>query len=107
MIRLLVRIAALAMLAGAFAACVIDSARSIAASQLSITPMGSTVYWAFPNRLSHLQATLEHVHPLLWDPITLNILRLPTWLVLGIAGVALIWVTRRRPPPIGHTNRPR
>jgi hypothetical protein len=106
LIRLLVRLLALAMLAGAFAAAVIDGARSIAASQLSITPMGVTVYWAFPGKLSLVQSTLERIHPFLWDPILLDILLLPTWLVMSALGVGLFYLARRRPPPIGHSNRP-
>jgi hypothetical protein len=105
LIRLLVRLLALAMLAGAFAAAVIDGARSIAANQITLTQMGATLYWAFPNKLAHLQATLDHIHPLLY-PIALSILRLPTWLVLGLVGVGLFWLVRRRPPPIGYSSRP-
>ncbi len=106
MIRLFVRILGLALLAGAFAACVIDGAASIAADQLSMTPMGVTVYWALPNKLPLMQSFLERIHPLLWDPIVLHILMLPTWAVLGVVGAGLFYVVRRRPPPIGHSNRP-
>jgi len=106
MIRLFIRILGLALLAGAFAACVIDGARSIAAAQLSFTPMGVTVYWALPSKLPLVQSFLERVHPLLWDPILLHILMLPTWAVLGATGVGLFYMVRRRPPPIGHSNRP-
>jgi hypothetical protein len=105
-IRLFIRILGLALLAGAFAACVIDGARSIAAEQLSFTPMGATVYWALPNNLPLMQSFLERIHPLLWDPVLLHILMLPTWAVLGVAGAGLFYVVRRRPPPIGHSNRP-
>jgi len=105
-IRLFVRILGLALLAGAFAACVIDGAASIAADQLSMTPMGVTVYWALPNKLPLMQSFLERIHPLLWDPIVLHILMLPTWAVLGVVGAGLFYVVRRRPPPIGHSNRP-
>ena len=106
MIRLFIRIVGLALLAGAFAACVIDGARSIAAEQLSFTPMGATVYWALPNKLPLMQSFLERFHPLLWDPILLHILMLPTWAVLGGVGTGLFYVVRPRPPPIGHSNRP-
>jgi len=105
-IRLFIRILGLALLAGAFAACVIDGAASIAADQLSMTPMGVTVYWALPNKLPLMQSFLERIHPLLWDPIVLHILMLPTWAVLGVVGAGLFYVVRRRPPPIGHSNRP-
>jgi hypothetical protein len=107
-IRLMLRVLALILLAGAFAACVIDGARSIADNQLSITQMGVSAYWAFPNKFPLLQPFIERqVHPLLWDPILLNILKLPTWVVLGALGAALLYALRKRPPPIGHSNRSR
>jgi hypothetical protein len=107
-IRLLVRILGLAMLAGAFAAAVIDGARSIAADQLALTPAGATLYWALPNKFPVFQAFIEHkISPRLWDPVLLNVLMLPTWLILAILGAALTFVTRKRPPPIGHSNRSR
>jgi hypothetical protein len=106
-IRLFVRFLALALLAGAFAAAVIDGARSIAADQLLFTPLGATAYWAFPNKFPVLQGFIERqIHPLLWDPILLHLLMLPNWLVLGLIGVWLFYLVRRRPPPIGHSNRP-
>jgi hypothetical protein len=106
-IRLFIRILGLALLAGAFAAVVIDGARSIAADQLSLTPMGVTAYWAFPNKFPLLEPFLRKINPLLWDPILLNILLLPTWLVLSAIGAGLFYLVRRRPPPIGHSNRSR
>jgi hypothetical protein len=107
-IRIFIRILALALLAGAFAAAVIDGARSIAADQLSLTPMGATAYWAFPNKFPLMQNLVEkQIHPLLWDPILLHVLMLPTWAILGIIGAGLLYVTRKRPPPIGHSNRSR
>jgi hypothetical protein len=107
-IRLFIRLVGLALLAGAFAACVIDGARSIAANQLLFTPAGATAYWAFPNKFPLLQNFIERqIHPLLWDPILLHILMAPTWLVLGLIGAGLFYLVRRRPPPIGHSNRSR
>ena len=108
MTRLLFRILGLVLLAGAFAACVIDGARSIADDHLSITPMGATAYWAFPNKFPLLQPFVERqIHPFLWDPILLNLLKLPSWAVLGVLGAALLYAVRKRPPPIGHSNRAR
>ncbi|MGD0722939.1 MAG: hypothetical protein ABR970_18035 [Roseiarcus sp.] len=108
MIRLSFRFLALVALAGAFAACVIDGARSIADDRLSFTPMGATAYWAFPNKFPLMQAFVERrISPVLWDPILLRFLMLPTWAVLGALGAALFYALRRRPPPIGHSSRRR
>lgn len=106
-IRLLVRLLALASLAGAFAACVIDGARSIAADHFSATQIGETAYWANPGKFQQFQDYIEHhTHPLLW-PILLHVLMLPTFAFLGIVGAGLLYVARKRPPPIGHSNRSR
>jgi hypothetical protein len=107
-IRFCVRLLGLALLAGAFAACVIDGAASIAADQLSITPIGRPLYLLFPNKFPLVQTFVEHqIHPLLWDPVLVDILMAPTWLALGLAGVGLFYLARRRPPPIGHSSRSR
>jgi hypothetical protein len=107
-IRLFLRIIGLALLAGAFAACVIDGARSIAAEQWSFTPAGATAYWAFPNKFPLLEPLIKRqIHPLLWDPILLHILMLPTWAVAGVLGAGLFYLARRRPPAVGHSNRSR
>ncbi len=96
------RIVGLALLAGAFAACVIDGARSIAADQLSFTPIGATLFWAFPNKVPQMEASIREIHPIL-----VQALFLPTWAVLGVVGAGLFYVVRRRPPPIGYSNRSR
>jgi hypothetical protein len=106
--RFIVRLIGLALLAGAFAAAVIDGARSIAASKLILTPLGATLYWAFPNKMPLLQPFIERqIHPFLWSPILYNLLRAPNWVVFGLVGVALLYAVRRRPPPIGYSARDR
>ena len=108
MIRFILRALGLAALAGAFAACVIDGARSIATSQISLTKTGESIYLVFPNKLPLFQNFVVHqIHPLLWDPILVDLLMAPTFLALGIVGLGLFYATRRRPPPIGHSNRSR
>src|ERR1700742_1508906 len=98
----------LALLAGAFAAAVIDGARSIAASHFVLTPLGSTLYWALPNKMPLLQPFIERqIHPFLWKPILYNILLAPTWAILGLLGIVLLYALRARPRPIGYSDRDR
>jgi hypothetical protein len=106
--RLIGRFIGLALLAGAFAAAVIDGARSIAASDLMLTRLGATLFWAFPNKMPLLQPFIERqIHPLLWNLILYNVLLAPTWAALGVAGFALLYLLRKRPPPIGYSARDR
>ena len=108
MIRLFVRLVGLALLALAFASAVVDGAASIAANQLSITPIGRPLYLLFPGKFPLAQAFVERqIHPLLWNPVLVDILMLPTWLALAAAGLGLFYLVRRRPPAIGHSDRPR
>jgi hypothetical protein len=107
MIRLLVRFLGLMLLAAAFAALIIDGTRSIAANSLLLTPLGQTGMWLFPNKFPLLQPLIErNIHPLLWNPALLFVLRLPTWLCLGLIGAACLEIARRRPQPIGFSSRP-
>ena len=47
--------------------------------------------------LSVVQGGLQRaVHPLLWDPLALGVLKLPAWFVLGIVGAVLCYVGRTR-----------
>lgn len=103
MIRFFVRLVALALLAGAFAAAVIDGARSIAANQLSLTPLGATLYWAFPKKFPLMQTFIETQI----NPLVLKLLWLPTWAAFAVIGAGLFYLVRRRPPPIGYSSRSR
>jgi hypothetical protein len=106
--RFIGRLIGLALLAGAFAAAVIDGARSIAASHLLLTSLGSTLFWALPNKMPLLEPFIERqIHPFLWSPILINILLAPTWAVLGVVGFALLYLLRKRAPPIGYSARDR
>lgn len=47
--------------------------------------------------LNLLQATIQrHIWPWLWDAVVQNVLSAPSWMVLGIIGMLLMWVGRSR-----------
>jgi hypothetical protein len=107
MIRLIVRLIGLVLLAAGFAALIIDGTRSIAGNRLLMTPFSQTVQWVIPTKFPLLQAiVVRDLHPLLWDPVLVSILKLPTSLVLGATGLALLVLARKRARPIGFTSRP-
>ena len=108
MFRLLIRLIAFLLLAGAFAAAVIDGSRSIGAEQLALTSLGVTFYWAMPARFPLLQPFVEQKLGLFaWDPVLLTILKAPTSVVFALLGAGLLVLVRRRPPPIGYSSRRR
>jgi hypothetical protein len=93
-LKALARVIGLLLLAGAFAAAVIDGARSIADQRLVLTPMGITLGHAFPAKIEALPTLARKVHPLLWDPVLLNILYAPTFVDLAVAGLFFMLISR-------------
>ena len=95
MLRLLVRAFSVLLLAGAFAAAVVDAARSLADQRFIMTPMGLALATMFPTKFelwsAVIQARLPHF---IWDPILLWTLYAPTFLDLAILGVALNYISR-------------
>lgn len=107
MFRFVIRAIGLILLAAGFAALIVDGTRTIAASKLSVTTFGSTSLKLFPSSFPLLQPAVErHIHPLLWDPFLLALFLLPTFLVLSVLGILLIWMVRRRQVNIGYSSRP-
>ena len=96
----------LILLAASFAALVIDGTRSIAASSLNITNFGNTATYLFPKTFPSLKPAVEQIHPVLWDPFLVALFILPTFLILAVLGLLLIWMARRRRVTVGYTGRP-
>ena len=103
--RILLRLLGLVLLAGAFAAIIVDGTRSIAAGHVELLPLGEAITRASPEALAHLRALVQGKAPTLWDPALLTVLRLPSWAVLGALGLLLLVAGRPRRPVIGHSRR--
>jgi hypothetical protein len=104
--RFLLRFLGLIFFAGAFAAAVVDGARSLAASQILLTPAGVALFWAFPRAAARFQTFVEtRVHPLLWDPVLVHVLLAPAFLDLALIGGLCFLVTRSPAPQIGYSSR--
>ncbi len=103
--RFIFRFVGLILLAGAFAALIVDGTRSIAAGKADILPLSEVIAKVSPDSLPHLRQLVQGKAPVLWDPLLVTILLLPTWLVLGGLGLFLLVVTRVRAPKIGHSRR--
>ena len=101
MIGFFSRFVGLWLIAGALVALVVDATKSIAASALTVTSLGDT--WGSINLVSlmsvqqFVQRTVEsYVGHWLWAPLIQWILLLPTWAILGAAGILLTYLGRRR-----------
>lgn len=105
MLRFFFRVVGFLLLAGAFAALVIDGTRSIAGGMLSLTPFGQTIAWAAPEKFAALKPLIDHYNPVLWDPVMVNLFLLPTWFVIGVLGTLIMLLTQKPRPKIGYSSR--
>jgi len=105
MIRFLLRFVGLLSLASAFLLIIYDGAKSIVDNGLYFT--SGRMLWEFINAgsLQKLKPTLEsHLGGLLWDPTMLAVLAAPSWALLGVFGVLLILLGRKKKPLIGYAR---
>ncbi len=93
------------LIAAGFVGLVIDGTRSIANGAVMFTPFGEVAYRVFGERYLLLQPAIErHVHPVLWDPVVLNLTLLPASVVAFFLGVLLLWLGQKRPESIGFAT---
>jgi hypothetical protein len=101
MIKFLARFVGLWLIAGALVALVVDATKSIAASSLTVTPLGLAWYSISPLSLMTVQEFVQrrieiYIGHWLWDPLIQWILTMPTWAVLGVLGVLFTYLGQRR-----------
>lgn len=96
----LIRILARPLLIAAVVALVYDGTRTMAGgSGIVVTSLGE--HWAALS-LKSLEVVkafvVGKVHPLAWSSGIERVLALPAWLVIGLTGILLAWIGRRRKP---------
>lgn len=98
MLRLLIRFLGLVLLAGGFAALIVDGTRSLAGGELRVTPLSEGAADLFPAAMKSVQAAIEQRFPQLWDPLIATLLLAPLSLTLtGLGGLLIaLSQTRRR-----------
>lgn len=97
MIRFLFRFVGLWVFAGAFVALVLDGVRSIASSEIVTTPLGVTWLATSPATLTRFQSFVESTFsPAVWERLAVPVLGAPLFVVLGVAGLLLLLIGRRR-----------
>lgn len=105
MVRFLLRFVGYVLVAAGFVTLVIDGARSIANTALQFTALGETLALLLRERYQLLQPMLVQIHPLLWDPAMLHLIRAPTALVALVLGFLLLRLGQRPPRQIGIVTR--
>lgn len=96
--RFLARFVGLWLLAAALVFAVIDGARSIAGSEMSLTPLGATWSGTAPASLESVEMffTERLGADWFWEGPAQSVLAVPTWGVLAILGLFLVLVGRPR-----------
>jgi hypothetical protein len=105
MIRFFFRFLGLICLAAAFLLVIYDGTKSIAGNTVALT--SARALWQIINAgsLAKLQPLLEsYAGGLLWDPLMLSLLAAPSWSVLGLVGILLLLLGRKRKPLIGYAR---
>ena len=106
MVRFLLRLVGYLLVAAGFVTLVIDGARSIANSAVQFTPLKLALTMLFGARMDALQPSVErNIHPLLWDPVLLNLLLAPAALIAFLLGFLLLKLGTPPEPRIGIVTR--
>ena len=103
MFRFLFRLLAMIALSVAIIMAVLDATRTIAASQLVLTPLNTSWLTVSPDTLAALQAFVaEKLHPLVWDPVIVFVLNQPGFAVFGVLAFLLYAIGRRPERRLGR-----
>ena len=106
MIRFIFRLAGYMCIGGGFVALVLDGARSIANQSPGFVSFGEMVFRVVGNSYLQLQPAIErHLHPMLWDPVILNLTLLPGFAVALAVGFFLLWAVKKPDPGVGIVTR--
>jgi hypothetical protein len=105
MIRFLFRFIGLISLAAAFILVIYDGTKSIAGNSLSLTTVRALWELINAGSLAKVKPLIDHyAGGLLWDPIMLSILAAPAWALLGLFGILLLILGRKKRPLIGYAR---
>jgi hypothetical protein len=104
MIRGFFRLLGLLLLAGGFVFMVYDGARWVADQSLQFTRFGQ--FWNDIHQASQqaFRTWVEGKAPWLWTSVVRVILDQPVFVVMGLLGIVLLLLFRRRKPLIGYAR---
>ena len=106
MLKGFLRFLAGALLLVAVMAATNDVTRSLAAGH-AVAPVSALEHWSrlAPATLDHARKAVERrTHPLIWSLGPAKVLQLPAWAPLGLMGLALAYLGRRRRAVNIYTN---
>lgn len=90
MIRFVLRLLAMFTLCVAVIMAVLDGARSVAASAVTMKPLGVSWYETSPDTLNIAQAVVQrYLLPVMWDPFMIWVLNQPGFAVMAVLSLLL------------------
>jgi hypothetical protein len=104
MFRFLFRFFGLIFLAAAFILVIYDGTRSIAGNAFAFTNVRDLWATIHSASLAAAQPAVERSVPWLWETVLVPVLIAPSWLFLGVLGIVLILVGRKKKPLIGYAR---
>jgi len=85
------------LIIAALAALAYDASGLTRGEGFDVHAAGELWYQLSPDTLNMLQAGIQRrVWPALWDSVIVNLLLLPAWVILGVLGILLVLMFRRR-----------
>jgi len=91
------------VLALAVVTAVLDLTRSIAVSSFVLTPFAVMWEGLSATSLQNAQLAVEtYLHPYIWNPMITTFLQLPSWLILWLLAMLLLWLGQKRQSPYGR-----
>ncbi len=103
MIRFLFRFFGLFFLAAAFILVIYDGTKSIAGNNLYLTSVRTLWELINAGSLARLKPVISaYAGGLIWDPGMVTVLEAPSWALLGVVGILLILLGRKKKPLIGY-----
>lgn len=105
MIRFLLRFLGLILLAAAFILVIYDGTKSIAGNSLTLTTVQALWELLHPASFAKLRPLISpYAGGLLWDPVMVSILAAPAWSLIGVVGILLLFLGRKKKPLIGYAR---
>ncbi len=93
------RLLGLLFLALACLAAGAELVRSLEAAAWDPLALGQLWFDVHPPSLNLMQALVQrYLHPAAWDPVMVEVLQAPAWIVTGAIGIVLRLIFRRRRP---------
>ncbi|HUI20455.1 MAG TPA: hypothetical protein VLZ74_05365 [Methylocella sp.] len=106
MFRMLLRFLGLCLLATAFVILVIDATHSVSTGTLFVTSLDDSLTAMAPAKFMLARDFIQHrAYPFIWDPVVVEILKLPAWFVSGVIGGIAIRLGARPEPKFGFSSR--